>query len=365
MTAPKVSIGLPVYNGSRYVAEAIESVLAQTYCDFELTISDNASTDDTPDICRALAERDPRVRYFRAEKNGGAPWNFNRAFELSRGEYFKWLAHDDVVGPRFLERTVAELDRDPSIVLCHAQTAIINGAGQLLTDQGAKAFESWHLQGITEAMEQRRLSLSCSARPHQRYLGILLYSIRNHEVFGLIRRQAMLKTGLHHAYCGGEKVFLSELSLVGRFKEIDEVLAFSRWHPERFSSNASARAQHLHMNPNAKSRLVLPRQARATWGYWQAIRNSDLGWLPRARCGLALGRFMLQIKKWKKVIADYTGGIGQLAKVPDSAADGPGSHLASRHWSSIGGDCRPAPAPCREYEQLPSGPCSTERGPLT
>src|SRR3954470_1068595 len=93
---PRVSIGLPVYNGQRFLAPAVSSLLAQTFADFELVICDNASTDDTEAICRRFAERDPRVRYHRNEQNVGAAPNFNRALALSTGQYFKWAAHDDL-----------------------------------------------------------------------------------------------------------------------------------------------------------------------------------------------------------------------------------------------------------------------------
>ena len=93
---PRVSIGLPVYNGENYMAAAIDSLLAQTFTDFELIISDNASTDATEQICRDYAHRDGRIRYYREEVNRGAAWNFTHTFELARGEYFKWHAHDDL-----------------------------------------------------------------------------------------------------------------------------------------------------------------------------------------------------------------------------------------------------------------------------
>src|SRR3954470_15735733 len=87
---PLVSIGLPVYNGARYIAEALESLLAQTYTAFELIISDNGSTDATRSICEEFAARDGRVRYVRHETNRGLAWNWNHVFELSRRPYFKW-----------------------------------------------------------------------------------------------------------------------------------------------------------------------------------------------------------------------------------------------------------------------------------
>ena len=116
---PRVSIGLPVFNGERYLARAIESVLGQDFRDLELIVCDNASTDRTPEICAAYARRDARVRYFRNPRNLGAGPNYDRCFRLARGEYFKWAAHDDRLAPDYLSRTVAALDAAPEAVPGH------------------------------------------------------------------------------------------------------------------------------------------------------------------------------------------------------------------------------------------------------
>jgi len=126
---PRVSIGVPVYNGESYLACALDSMLGQTYGDFELIISDNASTDRTPEICRQYAARDPRVRYLREEQNRGLAWNFNRVVEVSRGDYFKWAAYDDVCAPSFLARTVEVLDNDPHVILATSVAALIDAQG--------------------------------------------------------------------------------------------------------------------------------------------------------------------------------------------------------------------------------------------
>lgn len=333
MQPPPVTIGLPVYNGANYVAEAIESVRAQTYSDFELVISDNASTDATEEICRDFAERDNRIRYCRQEQNCGAAANFNRTFELARGKYFKWLAHDDAIAPHYLTRTVDVLDQEPAAVLCHSKTSIIDRAGELVVDESDET-RLWKLQGLSLENERTRLQHVSSPHPHKRYTGVLLYSIRNHELFGVIRRCTMRKTNLHGAYCGGEKVFLAELSLRGAFHEVDEILSFSRWHPERFSSNASARAQQLHMDP--KSRPRLPRQVRSTWGYYQAIGGGELSVAQRAGCLLGLARFLMQVKKWKSVISDYTRGVGQLVTLPETMEVNGQPHTDHRHWTMLG-----------------------------
>ena len=111
---PKVSIGLPVYNGEDFLAEALDSLLDQTYDDFELIISDNASTDSTADICTSYSAKDSRIRYLRSDVNLGAAVNYNLVFELATGEYFKWAAHDDICAPEFIGACVDILDRYPT-----------------------------------------------------------------------------------------------------------------------------------------------------------------------------------------------------------------------------------------------------------
>jgi glycosyltransferase involved in cell wall biosynthesis len=336
MSSPRVSIGLPVYNGAKYLSEAIESVRAQTFADFELVISDNASADETEEICRDFAARDERVRYFRAEENGGAAWNFNRTFELAAGEYFKWMAHDDVVGPRYIERTLAVMEQQPELVLCHAQTGIIDETGLVIIDPTENPERAFRLQGITAEMEAKRLESQRAGSPARRYRGTLIHSIRNYEIFGVIRRDVMRGTLRHGAYRGGEKAFLAELSVLGPFEEVPEVLSFNRWHTDRFSANTSAQSQNLHVNPRAARGFRWPRQLRATAGYLQAAQRHKLSVGERAGCLLGLTRFLLQGGKFKAAIAEYLGGVGQLAELPDDWE----RPAEARHWTAEG----PCPA---------------------
>jgi glycosyltransferase involved in cell wall biosynthesis len=118
---PAVSIGLPVYNGERYLALAIRSVLEQTFEDFELIISDNASTDGTQEMAREFARADRRVRYQRMSRNLGPARNFNRLTLLARGRYFQWISHDDLWAPSLLAELVSPLDIDESVILSHSR----------------------------------------------------------------------------------------------------------------------------------------------------------------------------------------------------------------------------------------------------
>ncbi len=114
---PLVSIGLPVRNGAAHIAQAIESLLAQTLDDFELTVHDNASTDNTNAIVSAIAQRDPRVRIVRHAQNIGGAANFIHAAEHATGAFFCWAAHDDLREPTFLQTLFDLLQRHPDAAL--------------------------------------------------------------------------------------------------------------------------------------------------------------------------------------------------------------------------------------------------------
>ena len=132
ISQPRVSIGLPIYNAEQFLEETLRSLLSQTVPDFELIITDNASTDNTQNICQAYAARDDRIRYYRNEQNIGCDPNFNRVFSLSRGKYFKWAAFDDVCAPNFLEVCLEVLDNEPQVILCYPKTKLIDLEGKFL-----------------------------------------------------------------------------------------------------------------------------------------------------------------------------------------------------------------------------------------
>jgi glycosyltransferase involved in cell wall biosynthesis len=314
-TVPRLSIGLPVYNGENYLAASLDALLSQTFDEFELIVSDNASSDGTEAICRDFEARDGRIVYHRQEVNRGASWNFNHTFALARGEYFKWAAHDDLHAPTFLERCVAALDAEPALVLCFTQAAVVDEQGYRV-EADADETGSRTVHGVLPADEEKRLRCVGSCRRHERYRGVLLYSTRCYEVFGVIRRAAMRRTGLYRSYNGAEKVFLAELSLAGRFAEVAEKLFFSRWHPDRFSANRSAVAQNLYVNPHASRRVALPRQLRSSWGYASLLAGSGLTWNERLRCGLVFGRYLLQGAKWRRALVDAVRGRGTTVALP-------------------------------------------------
>jgi glycosyltransferase involved in cell wall biosynthesis len=255
-TTPRVSIGLPVFNGERFLEETLGSLLSQTYPDFELIISDNASTDQTEAICRAYAAKDRRVLYSRYEKNLGAARNYNRVFELSRGEYFKWAAADDLCAPNFLQQCVDTLDREPQAVVCYAKTKIIDECGKILCGDN----NSLNLQ---------------SPVARQRFLQFLRAVGECNAVFGLIRSAALKRTRLIGNYIASDTCLLAELSLYGKMVEIPEYLFFRRDHPRASSRNRSQDQQLEFFDPKLKGRVVLPKWRRV-FENWVAVERAPI-----------------------------------------------------------------------------------------
>ena len=211
-TGPKVSIGLPVFNGECYLSAAIDSLLAQTLEDFELIVCDNASTDGTEDICRRYASRDRRIRYARHARNIGAAQNFNAAFRLGTAPYVKWAAYDDLVHPTFLERCVAVLERDHSVVLAFARTQVIGPDGEYVVDSPG----SLHLM---------------QARPSDRLRHLFANLQLCDAQYGVIRRDVLGRTALFRNFVGADVCLLAELSLYGKFFELPDYLFSRRLHP--------------------------------------------------------------------------------------------------------------------------------------
>jgi glycosyltransferase involved in cell wall biosynthesis len=322
---PCVSIGLPVYNGERYLRQTLDSLLGQTFTDFELVISDNASTDSTEKVCLAYAEQDPRIRYVRAEKNRGAVWNYNRAFELARGRYFQWASHDDLWAPTFLRTCVDALDADRDRVLALPRVAIIDSAGHRIVADQSRRGSDYEIM-TDDLLPGRRDNLE-SDRPHRRYFGVLVQTIRCQEIYGLIRCDALRRSGLMRAYTNSEKVLLAELALMGKIHEPTEVLYYSRWHDERYSNSHDAEFKSEHFvtdKPKTKKRrrFVWPHQPRCMAGYLAVVFTARIGLLDRLRCLGSFTAFLLQAKRWKSVIARMLKGTTMTVDIPENARRG-------------------------------------------
>jgi len=295
MSTPRVSIGMPVYNGERYLAAALDGLLAQTFSDFELIVSDNASTDATPAICARYAARDGRIRYSRNAVNiGGAP-NFRRVFHLATGEYFMWAAHDDIHAPMFVGRCVEVLDHDPTVVACYPRVRVIDADGTVVGD------DTTHLPRIG------------SPHPHERFGDLVRWDYKCYEVLGLIRAAVLRMTPLIASFIASDTALRAELGLRGRFHEIPEYLLFNRDHSER---STRALAQHhlrgAWFDPALAGKRVLPHW-RILAEYVRCVRRVPLSRGERLRCYWELRHWLGVPRNLKWLAADVPIAIDPRA----------------------------------------------------
>ena len=289
---PKVSIGLPVYNGEAYIQNAIDSILFQSFTDFELIISDNASTDETGKICREYADKDLRVRYYSVEQNRGMAWNFNRVFKLSSGQYFKWAAHDDICSPNFLSDLVAVLEDNEEVVLCFPKSSRnINSAGEVVED--------WFIT------EYGLISDRASQLPSGRFKHILFSSIWCLEFYGLFRTSALRRiyllqrSEIYGHFGGSDKVLLARLSLLGQFYSIDKDLFYRRFHPNQTTA-LSTKERKKRIDPNLS--ILVPDPFRALLGYIQAIYAVPLGVQEKMACFIIVMQLCFKADKFRKLL---------------------------------------------------------------
>ncbi|WP_199431056.1 glycosyltransferase family 2 protein [Qaidamihabitans albus] len=275
-TVPRLSIGLPVYNGEEYLAEAIDALLGQTYTDFELIISDNASTDGTADICRRYLRQDSRISYVRLRTNVGAAPNHNFVFTRARGELFKWASHDDLYGRDLLRRCVEALDEHPEAVLAHSSNAIIDGSGR-----------------VTQPFDYRIATDSPHAPERFRSL---LFEPGGDDFYGVLRADVLRRVTPHDSYHHADRTFVAEIALHGPFHQVPELLYFRRDHPTRAErANPTVRTRCANLDPRRADRLRHP-VARLfgdyVLGFVRAVRRAPLTPGERRECYRHLGEWL-------------------------------------------------------------------------
>lgn len=280
MSSPRVSIGLPVFNGANYLHRSVQSILAQDFEDLELIISDNASTDETGLICRELAARDSRIRYYRNEVNIGAARNYNKVFELGHGKFFKWAAHDDECHPQMVRRCVEILECAP------ASVTMVYPLGELIDEDGRT------LEAPLDRIESR------DPRPHRR-LAHLLWALNMCDpVFGLYKAEYLRRTQLIGSFCGPDYVLLGELAMMGEIWELSEVLFRLRAHPGRsMQANKNIRARTAWYDPRAATSVfLLPVWEQMVWALLKTAHHSHLPQTEKLKCcSVVLG-----VHYWKR-----------------------------------------------------------------
>jgi glycosyltransferase involved in cell wall biosynthesis len=241
VTTPRLTIGLPVYNGEAYLAQTLESLLAQDFDDFELVVSDNASTDRTVAIVESFAEQDPRVRLVRNDRNMGAAYNYNRLVTDSRAELFKWAGYDDLLETGYVKSCVAALDANPDAVLAFTQASIIDGVGEQVREYDERLV-------VTAPTSWRRVA-SFAWR----------FSLCN-AAFGVMRREAMGRTGLIRSYISSDVTFLAQMAALGTFELVGDRLFRRRIHESSSRQGRTTTAEIAKwFDPAAKGAPTLVR----------------------------------------------------------------------------------------------------------
>jgi glycosyltransferase involved in cell wall biosynthesis len=287
---PRLTIAVPVYNGARFLEQAVRSLLEQTYSDFALIIGDNASTDATGDIARGLASEDSRIQYVRHERNLGLARNYNSLFRGTQGDLFKWAPADDYCHPLYLERCIAVLDANPGAVLSYPRTQFVDEEGQPLQicDPG------WDLQ---------------SDDPNERLRSTIGARHWVNSIIGVIRRTALERTRLYPLHPGGDYVLLGELSVLGKFIEVPETLFYRRLHPDSSSQmgNDIERSMRWMVGPEGGpqwptwQRMIGHLRTIATAPLALGARVRLLSYLGRVcvSCRDELGRELVQVgRRW-------------------------------------------------------------------
>jgi glycosyltransferase involved in cell wall biosynthesis len=262
--APPLTLGLPVYNGEHFLAESLDALLAQTFSDFELIISDNASTDGTEEICRDYAAIDSRIRYVRQPHNIGAAPNHNFLIQQARARLFKWAAHDDLFAPELVASCIEALDKRPELALSHSYMAIVDEDGKIVKDC------DYRLTTASEAAPERFRSL--------------LLTDGGDDFYGVIRTDILRRIAPLDSYHNSGRKLVAEIALHGPFHQVPEVMFFRREHPGRGDRLGSVRAICANLDPRRKDHSSARLVGEYLLSYVTAIRHAPLSPADRRRC---------------------------------------------------------------------------------
>jgi len=218
---PKVSIGLPVYNGKQFIHKCMESLLNQSFTDFELIISDNASTDGTSEICEAYAKKDKRIHYIKQEKNMGILWNFDFVLQNAKNEYFIWVAVDDILLPKFLEKNVNVLENDKSLVgsISKVKTYVLEDNSEKRTSE--MGYRKFRKKLIRRFRPSGAHPISGS---YEKKVRMFLKKSAYQIIYGMYRTNDLRKSMVKESFIGIGGAIVLNVLRYGDINMIDEVM---------------------------------------------------------------------------------------------------------------------------------------------
>lgn len=289
--APRVSIAVVVFNGEKYLAQALEALRAQTFADIEIVISDNGSTDATPHICRDAASHDSRIVYLRSEVNRGMAWNRRRALGAARGTYFMFADYDDIFAPEYVERCLEVLDSDPGASYVFAETVLIDP------------------EGVPIGRELTRQRFE-DPSPSVRFADIV--SVRGGPNFyGLTRRSLRNRLPRYPSVPLGERIVMAALSLHGPFRMLGGDLYFRRIHADQMTNSRRSRRD--------EARILDPRRARG-------LRGSSLVGLVEYVLAFAAAPFHAPLSFAERLRCEWQVLRWVIGHVPGLASRDPRTH---------------------------------------
>lgn len=307
---PTVSLGVPVYNGARYLEEALASARDQTFTDIEVVICDNASTDATQEIALRFTRDDPRFRYVRNDENIGVIRNWRRVVELSTGRYFKWLGADDVLDSKYVERCAGALEARPEASMCAClMPPIDEDSNPLPFDEatGSWVSRSGEVYKVWAAPEG--LSSADPARRFDDVVHRLPGNMQGQFSYGLMRSNMLRRMPPHEFYLGAERVLQAQLALAGPWVFVDEPLTFRRIHADHFGGSGVHNVIHR-LDPGQERAFRVPAVQQFV-GYAQAVRVARMTPAQRLRCFRTLARKLVRAKAWRSIFlpgrANYFG----------------------------------------------------------
>ena len=281
---------MPVYNGAATIGASIEALLAQTFGDFELIVSDNASTDSTGAVVQALACRDARIRYVRQATNVGANKNYSFVAGAAGGDYLKWASASDWCAPTFLERCLMALERDVGAVLAVPRTRLFEG-------------------DLSNARDYPHDVEVLDPTPAGRLVHLNRVIQLNNAMNGLIRLAALRRTRLIEPYEQADMVLMGHLALLGKFLLVDEPLFYRRMEPSTATALQDPDAVRRHIFPRPTSRALLQQWKRHA-GWFRAAFAAPMPAAERVR----VLRYLARGLYWdRQVLAADLGGVWRCA----------------------------------------------------
>ena len=264
---PLLSFAVPIRNGERFLPRLLGALLGQEFVNFEIVISDNASSDRTQEICEEFARQDSRIRYYRNAENIGLNANFNRVLELAKGKYVRWIGWDDWIEPDYARKCIEVLESRPDIVGVTTYQDFID-------EDGSRDYVEYTGERLD------------SPHAHKRYARMIWFMMHDYRyidpVYTMMHRETLLKTGGHKPVLCADQVLAVEMSVLGAFAHIPECLS----HRGKMAfTSGMTREQLLLQNYHTQYDLIKKQSfLDVVKAFWSPVNEFELSLIEKLLC---------------------------------------------------------------------------------